>query len=177
VDAHEGRDVAIANVTGAYLHAYMKEFISMRFTGWAVDLLCEVNPEYAPHVVHEGKTKALYVRCNKAIYGCVVSGMLWYKLFSQTLEQHGFTINPYDFCVANATIEGTQCTIVWYVDDTKISHVQPSRKDDRVLRRGARPHAVLLARRNQRQWPLDYQILPNASRRLTAPNQKEVPTS
>jgi Reverse transcriptase (RNA-dependent DNA polymerase) len=121
VDAHEGRDVAIADVTGAYLHAYMKEFISMRFTGWAVDLLCEVNPEYTQHVVHEGKTKALYVRCNKAIYGCVVS-----ELFSQTLEQHGFTINPYDFCVANATIEGTQCTIVWYVDDTKISHVKPS---------------------------------------------------
>jgi Reverse transcriptase (RNA-dependent DNA polymerase) len=126
VDAHEGRDVAIADVTGAYLHAYMKDFISMRFTDWAVNLLCEVNPEYMAHVVHEGKTKALYVRCNKAIYRCVVSGMLWYELFSQTLKQHGFTINPYDFCVANATIEGTQCTIVWYVDDTKISHVKPS---------------------------------------------------
>jgi Reverse transcriptase (RNA-dependent DNA polymerase) len=126
VDAHKGRDVAIADVTGAYLHAFMKEFISMRFTGWAVDLLCEVNPEYSGHVVHEGKTKALYVRCNKAIYGCVVSGMLWYELFSTTLEQNGFTINPYDFCVANATIEGSQCTIVWYVDDTKISHAQPS---------------------------------------------------
>jgi Reverse transcriptase (RNA-dependent DNA polymerase) len=120
VDAHEGRDVAIADVTGAYLHAYMKEFISMHFTGWVVDLLCEVNPNYVPHVVHEGKTKALYVRCNKAIYGCVVSGMLWYKLFSQTLKQHGFTINPYDF------IEGSQCMIVWYVDDTKILHVKPS---------------------------------------------------
>jgi hypothetical protein len=56
----------------------------------------------------------------------VVSGMLWYVLFSQTLEQHSFTINPYDFCVANATIDGTQCTIVWYVDDTKISQVSSS---------------------------------------------------
>jgi Reverse transcriptase (RNA-dependent DNA polymerase) len=125
IDAYKNRDVAVADVTGAYLHAHMKDFISMRFTGWAVDLLCDVNPEYSPFTVHEGKTKVLYVRCNKAIYGCVVSGMLWYELFSQTLEQHGFTINPYDFCVANATIDGTQCTIVWYVDDTKISHVKP----------------------------------------------------
>jgi Reverse transcriptase (RNA-dependent DNA polymerase) len=126
VDAHENRDVGVADVTGAYLHAHMKDFISMRFTGWAVDLLCEVNPEYSPFAVMEGKTKVLYVRCNKAIYGCVVSGMLWYELFSQTLEKHGFIINPYDFCVANAVIDGTQCTIVWYVDDTKISHVKPS---------------------------------------------------
>jgi Reverse transcriptase (RNA-dependent DNA polymerase) len=70
------------------------------------------------------------VRCNKAIYGCVVSGMLWYELFSQTLERHGFVINPYDFCVANATIEGAQCTIVWYVDDTKISHAKSSVVDN-----------------------------------------------
>jgi Reverse transcriptase (RNA-dependent DNA polymerase) len=125
IDAYENRDVAVADVTGAYLHPHMKEFISMRFTGWAVDLLCDVNPEYTPFVVNEGKTTALYVRCNKAIYGCVVSGMLWYELFSQTLEKNGFTINPYDFCVANATIDGTQCTIVWYVDDTKISHFKP----------------------------------------------------
>ena len=126
IDAYEKRDVATADIAGAYLHALMKEFIAMRFVGWAVDLLCEVNPEYTKYVVYEGKTKVLYVRCNKAIYGCVVSGVLWYELFSNTLEQHGFVTNPYDFCIANATIEGTQCTIGWFVDDTKISHVNPA---------------------------------------------------
>jgi hypothetical protein len=35
----------------------------------------------------------------------------------------GFVLNPYDPCVANAVIEGNQCTIAWYVDDMKISHV------------------------------------------------------
>jgi hypothetical protein len=38
----------------------------------------------------------------------------------------GFVINPYDPCVANCIIEGSQCTISWYVDDTKISHVNPN---------------------------------------------------
>ena len=124
IDAHEKRDVATADITGAYLHAHMKDFVTMRFTGWAVDLLCEVNPEYKKHVVFEGKVKVLYVRCNKAIYGCVMSGLLWYELFSGTLEKRGFVINPYDFCVANALIEGSQCTVGWFVDDTKISHAK-----------------------------------------------------
>jgi len=38
------------------------------------------------------------------------------------LKEIGFELNPYDLCVANATIKGKQCTICWYVDDNKISH-------------------------------------------------------
>ena len=34
----------------------------------------------------------------------------------------GFVINPYDMCVASKTINGKQCTIVWYVDDLKVSY-------------------------------------------------------
>jgi hypothetical protein len=59
IDAHEARDVATADISGAYLHALMRDFVSLRFTGWAVDLLCEVNPEYTPYTVYEGKTKVL----------------------------------------------------------------------------------------------------------------------
>ena len=40
----------------------------------------------------------------------------------------GFKLNPYDKCVANKIINGKQCTIAWYVDDNKISHV-----DSRVV--------------------------------------------
>ena len=34
----------------------------------------------------------------------------------------GFTLNPYDSCVANKIIDGKQCTIAFYVNDNKISH-------------------------------------------------------
>ena len=34
-----------------------------------------------------------------------------------------FKLNKYDPCVANKVVNGKQCTICWYVDDTKISHV------------------------------------------------------
>ena len=36
----------------------------------------------------------------------------------------GFILNPYDKCVANKEINGKQCTVAWYVDDNKLSHVQ-----------------------------------------------------
>jgi hypothetical protein len=36
------------------------------------------------------------------------------------------TLNPYDQCVANCDIDGKQCTIGWYIDDTKISHEDPT---------------------------------------------------
>jgi hypothetical protein len=40
----------------------------------------------------------------------------------------GFRLNPYNLWVANSEIDGKQCTIAWYVDDNKISHV-----DDTVV--------------------------------------------
>ncbi len=70
----------------------------------------------------------LYLKLLKALYGCVQSALLWYKLFSTTLQGAGFELNPYDTCVANKIIDGKQCTITWYVDDNKISHA-----DDNVV--------------------------------------------
>jgi hypothetical protein len=35
----------------------------------------------------------------------------------------GFEINPYDPCVANNTVSGTQMTIRWHVDDLMIIHL------------------------------------------------------
>jgi hypothetical protein len=42
---------------------------------------------------------------------------------SSVLIDWGFEVNPYDACVANKMINGKQCTILWHVDDLKISHV------------------------------------------------------
>jgi len=35
----------------------------------------------------------------------------------------GYKLNEYDKCIMNKTINGKQCTIIWHVDDLKISHV------------------------------------------------------
>jgi hypothetical protein len=47
------------------------------------------------------------------------------KLLSKQLQEWGFIINPYDWCVANKLVKGEQCTIIWHVDDLKISHKDP----------------------------------------------------
>mmetsp|Transcript_45473 Transcript_45473/g.67010 ORF Transcript_45473/g.67010 Transcript_45473/m.67010 type:complete len:226 (-) Transcript_45473:536-1213(-) len=88
--------------------------------------MCEVNPEYKKYVIIDknGK-KMLYVRILRVIYGCIESALLWYDLYVKTLKRMGFELNPYDKCVANKMINGTQCTIAWYVDDNKLSHVDP----------------------------------------------------
>ena len=127
VDAMEGRDVATADVAGAYLNAEMDEFVLMRLEGEDVELMCDVNQDYRKYVHKNKRGKSvLFLRLARALYGCVRSALLWYQLFSSTLQQMGFELNPYDLCVANAKIKGAQCTIVWYVDDNKISHIDPT---------------------------------------------------
>ena len=123
IDALEERDVATADVVGAYLLADMDEFVLIKLTGDAVDIMCKANAKYRPFVAMESGKKVLYLQLLKALYGCVRSALLWYDLFVSTLKEQGFTLNPYDLCTANKMIDGHQCTIVWYVDDNKISHV------------------------------------------------------
>ena len=135
VDAMEGRDVATADVAGAYLNAEMDDYVLMRLEGEDVALMCDVNPAYREYV-HRGKNgrTVLFLRLARALYGCVKSALLWYQLFSSTLQHMGFKLNPYDLCVANAEIKGAQCTIVWYVDDNKISHVDETVVSDVIKR-------------------------------------------
>jgi hypothetical protein len=126
IDALERREVATADVPGAYLHADMDDFTLLKLVGQSVDIMCKTNPEYEQYVTEENGKKVLYLQLLKALYGCIKSAMLWYELFSGTLKDMGFVLNPYDPCVANAMIDGKQCTIAWYVDDLKVSHMQKS---------------------------------------------------
>jgi hypothetical protein len=65
----------------------------------------------------------IYVILTKALYGTLQAALLFWQNLSGKLQKWGFEINPYDFCVANKTIDGKQCTVVWHVNDLKISHV------------------------------------------------------
>ena len=65
----------------------------------------------------------IYVRLLKALYRTLKSALLFWENLSETFQEWGFKINPYDWCVVNKMINGKQCTIGWHVDDLKISHV------------------------------------------------------
>ena len=124
IDVFEEHDVAICNIPGAYLHAKMPEEhqVILKIKGQFVDIMCQVNKEFEKDVMFENGVKVLYLKVIRAIYGCIQSALLWYNLYSATLEKEGYKINPYDRCVANKNINGSLCTVVWYVDDNKVSH-------------------------------------------------------
>ena len=64
------------------------------------------------------------------LYGSLKTALLFCENLIDPLQEWGFKINPYDWCVANKMINGKQCTIGWHVDDLKISHVDLEVVDD-----------------------------------------------
>ena len=74
--------------------------------------------------MQEGNETVIYVELLKALYGTMRAARLFWEKLSKQLVDWGFKINPYDRCVANKMINGTQCTVAWHVDDVKISHVE-----------------------------------------------------
>ena len=96
--------------------------VILKLQGEFVDYMCQANPKYLPYVTLSRGRKTLYFKLLRALYGCIESALLWYNLFEKTLEKMGFQMNPYNKYVANKMIEGSQCTIMWYVDDAKVSH-------------------------------------------------------
>jgi hypothetical protein len=128
IDAHEGRDVAVADVMGAFLLADMEDFVLVKIASETAEIICDVNENYKQYITYEDGKKVLYMRLIKALYGCMQSTMLWYETFKGCLEGLGFKLNPYDPCVANKMVNGHQCTICWCVDNNKISH-----KDSKVV--------------------------------------------
>eukprot|EP00957_Ditylum_brightwellii_P197743 15065216-Ditylum_brightwellii.AAC.1 len=131
LDAQEGRAVATCDIPGAFMQADMDEVVHMKLEGTMAELLVKLDPAmYRKYIRTENGRSVLYVELKKALYGTLQAAYLFWKNLTATLEEWGFTINPYDWCVANKEINGKQCTIVWHVDDLKISHVDQGVVDD-----------------------------------------------
>jgi hypothetical protein len=128
IDASEGRDVATVDT---FMQADMDDLVHVRQTGQMVDLLLQIDETtYAPYVTREGTEKVLYVELAKALYGTLKAARLFWLLLSGKLQEWVFNVNGYDSCVANKVIGGKQCTIIWHVDDLKISHADSKTVDD-----------------------------------------------
>ena len=96
----------------------------MKITGVIVNLLVNIAPDvYGPYVVYENGKKVIYVQVLRALYGMLVSALLWYRKFRSDLEEIGFDFNFYDSCVANRIVNGKQQTVRFHVNDLMSSHV------------------------------------------------------
>ena len=134
IDAFENRDVATVDIPGAFLQTKMpedEEDVHVILDGRMAELLAKISPDtYQKYVYHRRGQAYIYCKCNVAIYGTLKAALLFWKKLSASLKSRGFIINDYDWCVANKMINGKQCTIVWHVDDLKISHVDPKVVDE-----------------------------------------------
>ena len=124
MDALENRYVATCDVPGAFMHSDIDEQVHLKLEGEIAELLVKVDPTYADFVSKEKGKTVIYTELSKALYGTLQAALLFWKNLSAFLiEEQGFEVNPYDWCVVNKVINGKQCTIGWHVDDLKISHV------------------------------------------------------
>ena len=73
------------------------------------------------------------VQCQNALYGTMVTSLLYYRKFVKSLTDIGFVLKPYDPCVAKKMIDGHQMTIFFHVNDCKLSH-KSSIQMDRMIK-------------------------------------------
>ena len=136
IEAKQKRDIMTADIPNAFVQTEIpqeegKDRITMKIKGALIDILTELCPEtYKDYIAMEKGERVLYVMMQKALYGMLVSAVLFYKKLRKDLEGIGFKINPYDTCVANRIVKGTQHTVVWHVDDLKSSHMMSSVNDE-----------------------------------------------
>ena len=130
--AKEQRDVATADVPGAFLQTKSKGEVIICLDQQIAVQLARINPKYAKDMVEEKGQKVIYGKANKALYGTLDASLLFWKNLTGTIgewkfgdDNDGLILNPYNTCVANYMINGKQYTIIWHVDDLKISHEDP----------------------------------------------------
>ena len=130
IKAQEGQDVATCDIPNAFVQVHVEEKDKdgnqtiMKIRGVCMDLLCENDPIHQVYTVTDNQ-KVLYVHITQAIYGMLVSAMLFYHKLTKALLSYGFELNPYDLCVVIKMVNGEQLTIYWHVDNLKSSHINP----------------------------------------------------
>ena len=82
VEAKERRDIATADIVGAYLLADMKNHVIVKLKGESVNIMCKANKKYKNYVTIENDKEVIYLKLDKALYGCIQSALLWYHTFT-----------------------------------------------------------------------------------------------
>jgi hypothetical protein len=126
IDALEERDVATVDLLAQFLQTDMDDKIYLKISIPLALLLVELDKKrWEKHLRKEHGRPVIYVRCKKAIYGTLNAAVLAYWKLTKFFEERGFAMNPYEPCVWNKTINITQFTIAFHVDDIKLSHIDP----------------------------------------------------
>ena len=95
IDAHEGCNVRICGIPGAFLSAEMDEDVKMALSGRLAELMVNIAPQiYRKHVIYEKRRLVLYVTLNTDLYNCLGSTLMFYEWFVADMRGKGFEPNP-----------------------------------------------------------------------------------
>jgi hypothetical protein len=116
IAAAENRALAVIDVKGAYLNADMvtpggRQTV-VKIERDMAKMFVKTKPELAEFVDDTGR---LYMRVDKALYGCVQASALWQRTLTKALKGIGFGICDYDECVAMSA-DGA-IILAFHVDD------------------------------------------------------------
>lgn len=109
--AIDASDVTTANVSGAFLHGIMDNFVLVRQSEEEVQAMTSVDPKYKEFVLIEAGKMTMYLRLKKALYGTLKTAIIWYNTFTGVLKNLGFVLSDYDNCEAN--LETARQTLRW----------------------------------------------------------------
>jgi hypothetical protein len=123
IDAKEHRKVVTIDIPGVFLHTKNEDYVFMKMVGTLAELMVKTNPKlYRKYVIIKKGLSVLYLQLQKASYGIKKSTLFFHRKLVAELRDMGFEINPYNPCIVNKIVNGTQMTVRWHVDDLMISH-------------------------------------------------------
>ena len=132
INAQERHQVMTIDIPGTFMQVDIDELNHVWLEGPIAELLMRVDAaKYCMYMSEENGKQVLYIELQKALYGTLQATILFWKDIMKFLtEELGFIVNPYDSCVINKMIDRKQCTIIWHVDDLKLSHIKQSVLED-----------------------------------------------
>ena len=111
IAAKEGRKTGGIDIGAAYLNALMVgDAVYIIIERMIATIAVKLNPELRPYLRDDG---TLTMRLDKALYGTLIAGRLWFDTLVKVLVRLGFEANPMGPCVMNKTVDGNQLTLQW----------------------------------------------------------------
>ena len=79
----------------------MDKLLHVKLEGEIAELLVKVNPTYQQLMTKEHGQPIIYAELNKALWHSASCSIVLADLSKFLIEEHGFTVNPYDWCIVN----------------------------------------------------------------------------
>ena len=120
--------MAIIDISNVFVTTRIEDknyIVTVQLREKLAELMVATAPEiYKKYVsVNRKGELVIYAEALNALYVIMKAGLLFYIKFVNNLKSIGFELNPYDPCVTNKIVDSAQLTVVWHVDDLKVSHV------------------------------------------------------